>query len=431
MNEIPPLKNAIEGAEQDAYDVLILDNWDRLGDLGQLVNTRFKKYRKQIYSARQSSRIQHPDAYDPYSDESADIDMHIQGIIQRYRQNKLRRGWNAGMPKRIENGLTPLRVPFGYVWVNSKQPPRLDPTRASLLQQMKDLLLRGRPVNAIARYADESGVAPPNRGEKWDPTSIRRMLANPYYAGIIGINRTKYIFDPKRKRKKRPVKQPRAKWVVGKGKHEPLWDEATHRALVEELERRRERDQYFAVKFPLSGLLSCSVCRQKLHRHSHGVPPRRWKVFTCDKAPTHIKLRYEDAIDLVARELVKQLSDHDIDENQPASDTDQTQASLDELALQRKRIQAGFKAGIYTEAEAADEIGKIDRQVEGIEWQADERATAAELRAEFTSQFQGNIQTIPTWIHVDDPQIVNRLLSALCEDIIIHPDHQVEIVWRP
>ena len=128
---------------------------------------------------------------------------------------------------------------------------------------------------------------------------------------------------------------------------------------------------------------------------------------------------------------MKQLSDHDIDENQPASDTDQTQASLDELALQRKRIQAGFKAGIYTEAEAADEIGKIDRQVEGIEWQADERATAAELRAEFTSQFQGNIQTIPTWIHVDDPQIVNRLLSALCEDIIIHPDHQVEIVWRP
>ena len=215
MNEIPPLKNAIEGAEQDAYDVLILDNWDRLGDLGQLVNTRFKKYRKQIYSARQSSRIQHPDAYDPYSDESADIDMHIQGIIQRYRQNKLRRGWNAGMPKRIENGLTPLRVPFGYVWVNSKQPPRLDPTRASLLQQMKDLLLRGRPVNAIARYADESGVAPPNRGEKWDPTSIRRMLANPYYAGIIGINRTKYIFDPKRKRKKRPVKQPRAKWGRG------------------------------------------------------------------------------------------------------------------------------------------------------------------------------------------------------------------------
>ena len=257
------------------------------------------------------------------------------------------------------------------------------------------------------------------------------MLANPYYAGVIGINRTKYIYDPKRKRKKRPVKQPRAKWVEGKGKHEPLWDEATHLVLVKELERRREKDQHFAVKFPLSGLLSCSECRKKLHRHAFGVPPHRRKIFTCDTGPVHVRIPYEEMLDLVAQELVKQLSEQELDENQAGRDTDQTQASLDELAVQRKRVQSGHRAGIYTEAEAAEEIGKINRQMESIEWQAQERANAAELRAEFSSRFEGNIAFIPTWIHIEEPQLANRLLSALCEDVIIHPDCQVEIVWRP
>src|SRR5690349_8041945 len=90
MEDIPPLKEAIQAAEKNQYDVLILDNWDRLGDLGQLVHTRYKKYRKQIYSARQSGRLHDPDTYDPYSDESAGIDMHIQAIIQQYRMNKIR-----------------------------------------------------------------------------------------------------------------------------------------------------------------------------------------------------------------------------------------------------------------------------------------------------------------------------------------------------
>ena len=136
-------------------------------------------------------------------------------------------------------------------------------------------------------------------------------------------------------------------------RHEPLWDEATHLSLVKELERRRERDQHFAVKFHLSGLLSCSEYRQKLHRHSFGPPGRRWKIFTCDTGVKHIRLPYEEGIDLVARELVKQLSEKEIDGHPPGKDSDQTQAALDELTQQRKRVQSGFRAGIYAETEAA------------------------------------------------------------------------------
>lgn len=431
MHDIPPLKEAIEGAEQDQYDVLILDNWDRLGDLGQLVNTRFKKYRKQIFSARQSSRVQDPDFYDPYSDESADIDMHIQGIIQRYRINKMRRGWNAGMPKRIEKGLTPLRVPFGYKWINSKEPPELDLSRGKLIQQMKDLLLQGRSLGEIARQADQSGIAPPNGGNQWDIGTVRYILANPYYAGVIGINRTKYIYDPQRKRKKRPVKQPRAKWKEGQGKHQALWDLGTHRAIIKELELRYQTSKHYAARFPLSGLLRCSECGKKLHRRSHGHGKGRWKVFTCEMGPSHVILPYDQGVDLIATELTKQIKEHLANPNGSAPHPDLAQSDVDELRRQRQRIQDDYKNEIYSKAEAAQRISEINSQIEAKEAEEFEQETAAEIRAEFLEQLQGNIESFPEWIKTDDPQVVNRLLSSLCEDIIIHPDRQVEVIWRP
>ncbi|HLE52682.1 MAG TPA: recombinase family protein [Anaerolineales bacterium] len=435
MNDIPPLKEAIEAAQRDQYDVLILDNWDRLGDLGQLVHTRFKKYRKQIYSARQSGRLQDPESYDPYSDESAGIDMHIQGILQKYRVNKLRRGWQIGMPKRVEKGLTPLRVPFGYTWVSPKEPPELDPTRAALIIQMKDLLLSGRSMQAIARHADRSGIAPPNGGARWDIGTVRYILANPYYAGLVTIHRTVSVHDPSRKRKRRPIKQPRAKWVMGQGKHECIWDQTTHRALVHELERRRESHKNYAVRFPLSGLLRCAVCRKKLYRRSHGhasAPNGRWKVLTCAQGPSHLILPYEESIDFIARQLAAQLATYQAEPAEARRDEAQKhdRAALDELAKRRKRIQDGFEGGLYSQAEAAEKLAEVTRQVENIEHQVEEHQRRADLRAEFLGPMQDHLDDFPAWIKTDDPAIVNRLLGALCETILIYPDRSVEIIWR-
>jgi hypothetical protein len=39
--------------------------------------------------------------------------MYVEGIIQSYRINKIRRGWNIGVPERARKGLHPLSVPFG------------------------------------------------------------------------------------------------------------------------------------------------------------------------------------------------------------------------------------------------------------------------------------------------------------------------------
>lgn len=434
MSDIPPLKEAVEAAGQGAYNVLIMDHFDRLGDLGKMLHNRFKKYRKQLYSARESARLQDPGNYDPYNDESTDNLINAQGGKQAYRINKIRRGWNVGMPKRIQNGLTPLRIPFGYRWVNQKEPPKLEPQKGALLVQMKDLLMNGRPMQALARHADASGIAPPNGGKKWDISTIRYMLASPYYAGIVGIYRTTYIHDPRRKNKKRAIAQPLSKWEIGKGKHEPLWDEATHRAIVYELDRRRETHRNYAVRFPLSGLLTCSECRGKLHRRSNGHGASRRKVLSCAVGISHISISYEDGLDLVIDALSERLAHQPTEdaEAEITNEIDHAQATLEDLTKRRKLIQNAYESGsgIYNQAEAAEKISEIEKKVLALEHQAEERQRRADIRAEFTGQIQEYLPNLSKWIRRDDPAVVNRILSALCKDIIIHPDRTVEIKRR-
>lgn len=82
--------------------------------------------------------------------------------------------------------------------------------------------------------------------------------------------------------------------------------------------------------------------------------------------------------------------------------------------IRMKRKLAELEAGIQR---LADEIEDGER--------------SARTRAEFMNQLgDDNLEHFPAWVQQDDPAIVNRLLSALCRDIILHPDRTVEIVWR-
>ncbi len=430
MQDIPPLAAALESVMRDEYDVLVVDNIERLGDLAPMVSTFFKKYRKQIHSARQPSRIFDPDEYDPFSDEGSDIMIHVEGIIQKYRINKLQRGKRIGMPRRIEQGLNPLRIPFGYKWVSKKDPPSQVPTLLALVQQMKDMLFQGRSLTAIAAHADASGILSPNGGTKWDLSTIKYILSNPFYAGIVTFNKSKYVYDATRKRKKRMIPQPRSRWKEGQGKHEPLWDDATHRAILRELERRRKANQNFAARFPLSGLLWCSECKRKIHRRTHGFGYGRRKVFSCAAAPSHVIIPYDEGLDLVAHEITRQLADYAQHPKDIPEDIDTSQAALAQLERDRRRIQDGYKKGIFSDAEAMEEMAKIETQKESIQQQSLRRLNAIDLRSEFLDKFRDNLDQLPEWIKTDDPQIVHQLLAAMCEQIILHPDRRVEIVWR-
>lgn len=413
MAAIPALKDAVRDAEEDCYDVLILDNWDRLGDLGLLLYTRFRKLKKQLHSARQSGALYDPATYDPYADESSSIGMHVEGIIQTYRLNKIRRGWNIGIPARVDRGLHPLSLAFGYKLAGKDQPAELVPEKAELLRKMKEMMLAGVNYTDIARYADKTGIKPP-RGPAWHRNDVKRMMTNPFYAGIVRFGKERYR-----------IPAPRADWKLGQGKHEPLWDEETYHALVAEAKRRLEGKRYYRARYPFSGIPVCGLCGAKLRKS--GKPP--FEYLSCDQTHKHWAMRYEPALQFLADAVATQFREYQSAPHQPL-DFGPLQRQLKELEEERERIQEGYKAKIYKREEAAVEISKIEAEMEVVVQKiARARQEEANWQERQSQREELRLDDLPELLEVMDSQALNAILQKLIKKIVVTGDQAV-VVWQ-
>lgn len=410
VEDIPPLAEAVEAAEQNHYDVLIVDNIERLGDLAPMLYTLFSKHRKQIHSARQSGRIHDPKTYNPYDDESASIMIHVEGIIQKYRVNKIRRGWNIGVPARIDKGLHPLSLTYGYRLTGKDQPAAQVPEICSVLIELKDMMLSGVTYTDLCRYADSAGLKPP-RAAGWSRQVVKRILLNPFYAGIVRFGEYR-----------RGALAPRSEWKQAKGKHEPLWDEATHYALLAEAKRRMDGKRNYAAKYPFSGLTVCGTCARKISKH--GKPP--YEYLACD-THSHWSMRYEDAFEHLVNAVVNQFHQRQLSPREPI-DLAPLRAELERLLQVRARIQEGWEAGLYTLQEFGTKINKTQEDEDRILLKIQQ---AEEDEASWQSRYNldVDIDVLAKAIRVGDPSQANHKLSTLIDHIALSRV-ETRVVWR-
>jgi DNA invertase Pin-like site-specific DNA recombinase len=431
LRDIPPLQAALEAAERDLYDVLILDNLERLGDLAPMIATLFKRYKKQIHSARQPSRIFDPNDYDPFSDESADIMIHVEGIIQRYRQNKLRRGLALGIRKRVEEGRYSTSHPYGYRKGSNKGDDlQLEPTVANLLIQLKDEFLRGAPLRTLVQIAQASGVPGP-RGPRWHGYTVKRILVNPFYAGKVFHGRWKMISH------KRSTKTGKHSSImklntdirqVHDGNHEPLWTWEEHLRMIQEMEERYKRyPRHDPYNF--SGLMQCTVCGKRVSF--------RGRKYRCNTSPDHIALKVADADRLIAEALADALRNYreEPEESPGRAVRNPTQESIADLEKRIAMIQHHMEteSGMYTAKEAIEKIQSLRAQIQKTEGQRQDQKHQEAVRRRRDAQRAELLPKLDrlSWQFThEDPAVNNRMLRDILTTIYVTPGHTFEFEFR-
>lgn len=432
MRDIPPLAETIQAAESNEYDILLLDNYERLGDLGLMVGARFRRLRKQIHSTRQSGRLIDPDEYDPYASEAADIDMYVEGIINRYRNNKIRRGWLIGVPKRIDDGLNPFRIPYGYTRIDKKT-PAVQNDNVKYIFMMKNWLFDGRPVVWILQQLDAIGAPTPSgKAKRWHSDTVKNILLNPFYAGIVAIGQKRKA-KPKKYGKPYRQRAHRSDWKkYSIGKHVPLWDEATYMAIQNEYARREGLKNYARVVYPLAGLLQCSECSQRLVRVMVSRSGKLIPGLACKHGPSHIKLDYQTAIEHLACALKTGLDEFRVNAPDPETERKTLEAQIEEYLDKRTQIQEGYKAKIFSKEEASRDIGELERleQIARKKLEKLESATQSVSDRLATAQQLGNLPNLAEWIRTYDSALVNMVLSTLCAVVWVSPDLEFTIDWK-
>jgi site-specific DNA recombinase len=288
--------------------------------------------------------------------KSARTLLTIHGMVDEQFLDGLRDKVHRGQEGRVLQGLTPGGRCFGYDNVPIEDPSRqgkygrpavigvdqkFNERQATVVRRIFDLYARGMGLAAIAKLLNLEGEVSPtpakNRSRQaWSRYSIREMLHNERYRGVVVWNRTRKVRDPETGRKVSKAR-PRSEWKRVESPHlrivpEELWVAAHKRnAEVNRLGISRMgglcRTQQ-SRKYLFSGLLTCGDCGSSMviisgggkrgyvkygcHAHKHsGVCANNWTIRR-DRLETQLLGHLESR--LLRPEIVSRLVDRCQDE---------------------------------------------------------------------------------------------------------------------
>ena len=178
----------------------------------------------------------------------------------------------AGLERRRKRGLFTGKVPFGYLHRRNEDDERvlvIDEERAPWVRRIFDRYLAGWTYAAIARELEAEGVPSAHGASLWPHFTIRKILLNPVYAGLIRGGEE--LFD---------------------GIHEPIIDRETWAktvALREAKARTHKRGRPSAGKHLFrKGFLKCGICGKDMSPVTYRERPHPTdQIYRCQGRKLH------------------------------------------------------------------------------------------------------------------------------------------------
>ena len=277
--------------------------------------------------------------------------------------------------------------------------------QAEVVSRIFELFSSGLGLKVIARMLRQEGYAPPKafvaKSDKipspinnWAPSTIRSILRNPIYKGLLVWNKTKKRNDEFNHVDPRP--RPESEWITAPVEHlrivsNELWERCAARRKDTEGRTLRFAAGRISGRPPasdtrnlLAGLATCSVCgggivvetsKRKTGRKSEYVCYRR-RTTDCANA-----LRMP--VDVVNEQILSAIEAHAltpeaIEQVIQLSERDDVREKQDALRKEQQKVARGIErliAAITEGGDAASLVAKVR------EMEARQKAIEGELRA--------------------------------------------------
>lgn len=337
---------------------------------------------------------------------------------------------SANLSKRVkfgkklnaEKGRVPNNI-YGYeqadtftLAVNSREAP--------VVRRIFTLYLEGAGVRKIAQLLNGDGV-PTKRGAKWQPRTIRRMLENPLYMGVLVNHKqeTKDFLTGERKTfpEEERFRHQRPEYAIV--------SPDTYCAVQKLLARRGTSSEKSVRKYLFSGLLRCGGCGYSFGRRCyHGKKGDR-VVWRCsgrklaDFCASTVTIPEEELLEALGNALKAAIPDREAFAAQvrqaaerlsPAGRVEQRDQELERLEVRLSRQKSMFESGVTT-------LEELKREAEKI---AERRSALLQEQPQAVPQLdcQGFF-SLKSWSNAD--------LRELVEKIQVSPDGTADIFFNP
>ena len=195
-------------------------------------------------------------------------------------------------------------VLYGYKKVMIGKEHTIEPDEnADIVRLIFDLYVnQDLTYYQIACKLDEMGVKP-QKGEKWNKSTIRWMLKNVHYDGKVCFNRVKEVTTIENgERVIRRVNQAQENIIIAEGKHEALIDHETFLKAQEKVNANPPAKQGYPLKNPFAGIMYCANCGKAIAQHPYKHAEDRFECRSRPRCYKSVKMSEVEQAVLVALE---------------------------------------------------------------------------------------------------------------------------------
>ena len=195
-------------------------------------------------------------------------------------------------------------VLYGYRKVVIGKDHTLEPDEnADIVRLIFDLYVnQDQSYYQIACKLNDMGVKP-QKGEKWNKSTIRWMLKNVHYDGKVCFNRVRAITSMENGEKvTKKLMQPKEEIIIAEGKHQALVDHETFMKAQEKLAINPSKKKDYPLKNPFAGLMFCAGCGKALAQHPYKHAEDRFECRNRPRCYKSVKMSEVEAAILTALE---------------------------------------------------------------------------------------------------------------------------------
>ena len=299
--------------------------------------------------------------------------------------------------------------PLGYQAVGGGQPFVINEEEFKIVNYMCDQYdTYGRDFTSIARLLNGMGYKT-RRGNPFEARSVRRILQNPFYYGLVSWNGVNFM-----------------------GTHEVRFTKEQFDARMKKLQSRykpAKRREVSTCKHWLSGLLKCGYCGATMTYNGANHSPG----FQCYK---YSKGYHNESCSISEKKVLAAvyeyfdglLSGMDFEYTYRLPETpemndkrDSILEELDKISTRERRIALAFENGIDTLEEYAENKKRLKREREELEKELDELDNALiEDAKPSKEEALSKVRTVYDIIKSPDvdPEIKGNVIRSLLECII-------------
>lgn len=348
----PQMQRLLDDVSKGLYAGVVCIEIERLSRGNQIDQVEileiFKSSGTKIYTLNKIYDLSKEDIDEEFLEFALFMSRREYKIINR----RLQRGRNQS---RQEGYYIGSILPFGFDKIRGERGYILVPNdNAKVVEFIFNQYLDGVNVATITNYLNDNGIKPQNHNKIWTPPTVRNVLKNKLYIGMINTNN---------------------RGGTVKGKHEPIIDELTFNRVQEQLAKTPKVTNRRKLSNPLAGLVYCSECGRTMIRKINAL---KFEYITCPSLKCNTRsLKLETLESILLDELKKELKgfNYFLDNYGEQIKTEKEKVAV-ELAILETELEKKLnmietacemlEAGIYTKELFTRRISVLEDDIKAI-----------------------------------------------------------------